>query len=654
MSDNSAMKGKLRLTIGTKIFMGFLSLILLAVIVVAVIFWKGSVIDNSTKFSSENARPSKEAINEFVLMVTQSKMLITNWVYLQTNTDDKEALRQIKDFDYPALKERITKLMPNWSDSQRVKIDTVFANFENMMATAEDQVMNKLITFENYEDPLTKLLAEDAIESQIIPQSADLIKRLNEIVAIQNKITEESDQEIIQSTSELYYYTLILGGVIVVLGFVIAYYIVRSITNPILYIKDVVVKLGKGELVEDQNKKFSNDEIGEMALATDNLVAGLKATTQFAENIGNGKYDSEFQPLSEHDVLGNALLNMRENLARVAEEDKKRNWATEGLAKFGEILRTNNNDVQKLSDEIIGNLVKYLKANQGALYIIDDNEGDDPTMSMTACYAWDKKKYLNQKIHRGEGLAGQCWQEMDLIFLTDVPQNYIRITSGLGDANPNCILIVPLKVNDQIFGVVELASFNVLKDYEIEFVQKIAESIASTISSVKINARTQRLLEESQQMTEQMRAQEEEMRQNMEELQATQEEMQRGQSETEGTLRAMNESLAIVEFDPEGNILKANHNFLDMMGYSLSEIQGEHHRLFVHKDDRSSDAYRQFWRDLANGRSVKGEFRRVTKKGDQVWIRGSYSPLRNKNGEVVKVMEIMFDITALKKATATA
>lgn len=649
--NNSITKRKIRLKIGNKIFGGFLILIILFIANALLIFQRGNKIDSAVNYSSESARPSKEAIGEFGLMVTQSKMLITNWVYLQTNQADKDAFIEIKNLSYPQLKEKIQKLMPTWeSEEQHHKMDTVFQKFESMLKAAEENVTEKLKSFENYEDPLTKLQAEDVIESQIIPQSADLSKRLADIADKQTDVTNKADLEIRQATSQLRYVTLILGTIIVLLGLVIAYMIVRSITVPINYIKEVVVKLGRGELVEDQGKKFGNDEIGEMAVATENLVNGLKATTGFAENIGNGKYDSQFQPLSEHDVLGNALLNMRQNLSRVAEEDKKRNWATEGLAKFGEILRRNNNDVQKLSDEIISSTVKYLKANQGALYIIDDQEGDEQTMSMTACYAWDKKKHINQKIYKGEGLAGQCWQEMDTVYLTDVPQNYVKITSGLGDANPTCVLIVPLKVNDQIFGVVELASFNVMKDFEIEFVQKIAESIASTISSVKVNARTQRLLEESQQMTEQMRAQEEEMRQNMEELQATQEEMQRSQMETEGTMHAVNSSLSVVEYDTEGRFIKANHNLLDLVGYRQDEIIGEHHRILLTKEDKNADEYKQFWKNLIAGKSQQGEFTRVTKKGDIRWVKANYAPVKNKSGEIIKVMEIGYDVTGYKKS----
>lgn len=547
--EKEKKKFSIRLTIGNKILAGFLSLIILFIINATIIFFTGNNIDKVVATSSENIRPSKDAINELILMVTRSKMLITNWVYLQSNTEDKQALRDLQNFDYPALKEKVTKLMPLWeSDSQRMLMDTVFIKFEAMME-AQKSVMSQLVTFENYEDALVKLLAEDAIESQIIPQTTAIIGLLDKIAAIQADVTAKSDSLLTTSTKRLRNITLILSAITVALGFFSAFIMIRSITVPVNYLKDIVVKLGKGELVEDKNTKFNNDEIGEMAKAMDNLVNGLKATTLFAENIGNGTYATEFKPLSEHDVLGNALINMRNNLSRVADEDKKRNWATEGLAKFGEILRTNTNDLDKLTDEIILNLVKYLKANQGAIYIVDDEQtSEDPTMSMKACYAWDKKKYLNHKIHRGEGLAGQAWQEGDLIYLTEVPQNYIRITSGLGDANPTSVLIVPLKLNEQIFGVVEIASFIEFRDFEIEFVQKIAESIASTISSVKVNARTQRLLEESQEMTEQMRAQEEEMRQNMEELQATQEGMKRQEVELlksmEETIKATKEEAA--------------------------------------------------------------------------------------------------------------
>lgn len=541
--------------------------------------------------------------------------------------------------------------MADWEvDSQKVLMDSAFAEFEKLMKVEQEVVMTQLVTFENYEDPLTKLLAEDAIESQVIPLTASVIENLSKVAEVQQMITEESDADLKTAADQLRNITIVLGVIIVILGLLSAFFMARSITRPINYIKDVVVKLGKGELVDDSGRRFNNDEIGEMAAAMDSLIHGLRSTTFFAESIGKGKYDSEFKPLSDHDVLGNALLEMRSNLARVAEEDKKRNWSTEGLAKFGDILRKNNDNIEKLSDDIIRNLVKYMGANQGGLYIIEDNEGDEPFMTLTACYAWDKKKYINQQVFRGEGLAGQVWQEMDTVYLTEVPDNYIRITSGLGDSNPKSILIVPLKVNEEIYGVVEIASFKAFEEHEIEFVEKIAESIASTVSSVKINAKTQRLLEESQEMTEQMRSQEEEMRQNMEELQATQEEMQRGQAEAENAMDAINQAVATVEFDPDGKIVNVNKNFLDMFGYTKEELLGEHHRIFVTKEDKASEEYKQFWRDLSSGVMKQSEYRRITKSGETKFLKENYAPVRNRDGSISKIMLFAYDVTEYVKA----
>jgi GAF domain-containing protein len=152
-------------------------------------------------------------------------------------------------------------------------------------------------------------------------------------------------------------------------------------------------------------------------------------------------------------------------------------------------------------------------------------------LKMRSCYAYGRRKNLSKTIHLGEGLVGQAFREKDIIFLTDIPSDYIQITSGLGKALPNSLLIVPLIHNEQVVGVLELASFQIFEEFQIQFIQKLMESLASTLISVSDNDRTKMLLEESQLRTEHMRAQEEEMRQNMEELSATQEEMHRKEQE---------------------------------------------------------------------------------------------------------------------------
>ena len=147
-----------------------------------------------------------------------------------------------------------------------------------------------------------------------------------------------------------------------------------------------------------------------------------------------------------------------------------------------------------------------------------------------------------------------------------------------------------------------------------------------------------------QQQTEEMKAQEEEMRQNMEELQATQEEMQRSQAETESTLNAIHTSLAVVEYSPDGTITKVNNNFLEIFGYNQDEILGEHHRILVSKEAKSTEEYRQFWKEIAAGMSSKGSFKRITRKGETIALRSAFSPIKNRAGEVIKVMEIAYQI----------
>ncbi len=658
-------------TIGRKIFGGFIALIIIFTLNATVSIFTIDSNNQTIRQTTEIIAPSTKAIDEFLLLVTESKMLITNWVYLQNNMEDKEALKELQNFRYPELKGKLSDLAKVWEDStQRQTLDSIFENFDELISI-EKEIMSSLVSFEDYEDPMVKLLAEESIESEILPRTNLLKAQLHKISTVKREEADQAQTSLVGSSEKLKRTTIILGIITITLGLIIAMFLTRNITRPINYIKKIILKLSKGDLPEEdqKNRKFSKDEVGEMAQAVDGLVTGLRATSNFAENIGKGNYQAEFKPLSEADVLGNALIEMRNNLQRVAEEDRRRNWATEGTAKFGEILRQNNHNVNELSNSILSHLVKYMGANQGGLYIVqDDAVAQEPYMALAACYAWDKKKYIEQKIYLGEGLAGQAWQEKDTIYVTDVPEDYITITSGLGDANPTSILIVPLIVNEAVYGAIEIASFNEFDPFEIEFLEKIAESTASSISSAKINSRTQKLLEESQQMTEQMQSQEEEMRQNMEELQATQEEMNRKQREmeitlqeakqreeqfleSEGRLQTIVNSIPKFIFwkDKDLTFLGCNRLFANLAGLSSpEEVVGKTDHDFWANE---ADLYRADDLEVIENNKAKLDYEesQTSKKGEETWMRTSRVPLLDHSGEVVGVLGIFEDITDQKQ-----
>lgn len=242
------------------------------------------------------------------------------------------------------------------------------------------------------------------------------------------------------------------------------------------------------------------------------------------------------------------LKNTLDEVQKAREDEQARTWVANGVAQLTALTREEQNE--SLNDRILSFIIKYLNANQGAFYKIefDDTDNTKPYISLKSVYAYDRKKYAEQqRIEIGQGLVGQCYLEKETTRLKKIPQDYVRITSGLGDATPSFLAIVPLIYNREVEGIIEIASFKELTAAQIEFMEKGGEALASFIKAYRINKQTRHLLEISQSQAEEMRSAEEEMRQNMEELSATQEEMERKQREIERQNEMMQAKEAAME-----------------------------------------------------------------------------------------------------------
>ncbi|PZR40012.1 MAG: hypothetical protein DI538_05340 [Azospira oryzae] len=269
----------------------------------------------------------------------------------------------------------------------------------------------------------------------------------------------------------------------------------------------------------------------------ENSILNMKKASSFIKSIAQGDYSTTWEGLDESNSdlntnnLAGDLVKMRDQMKKVREADEKRIWSTEGLAKFSDVARTNQNNIERLSNEVVQFLTRHLKAQQASLFLVRKEKGEETYLELTACYAFERKKYINKKVEIGVGLVGQSYLEGNTILLTQLPPGYITITSGLGDATPHCLIIVPLKYNGTVEAVLEMASFRKFEPHEVDFLEKAGEVIASSISTTITNERTARLLSETQEQAEALKAQEEELRQNMEEMQATQENMRRAERE---------------------------------------------------------------------------------------------------------------------------
>jgi len=559
--------------------------------------------------------------------------------------DEKVTLPPIEKID-ESLSAKYLAVITQWEDVQKHLIevaetppysDSIFNYYERM----ENYGITSFSEYVPAQRRFKVLSAEfkNSLEyvTEVSPKLYNANKALLDVVILQLSTTQ----------SQLTFVSF-LFIIIILMSLIVGYFfIVTSTLRPLSQVTKVAELISSGELTRTL-REGQQDEIGLLIRSINGLISSLQKISDFATSVGKGNFDVDFQIRSDKDQLGIALLNMRNNLRQNAEEDMKRNWSNEGFAKFSDILRANTHDTEKLAYNIIANLTRYLEANQGGVFLIS-GEQNRKRLELTAAYAYGKRKFIQKTLPITQGLLGQAILEEKTIHLTEIPQGYTEITSGLGEATPKSLLITPLKINDEIHGVLEIASFKDFKDYQILFVEKLAENIASTIATVKSANRTRKLLDESQLYAEQLRAQEEEMRQNMEELSATQEEMKRIQMEIkakEGNLDAIINNTKEIIFYLSRNqriILynRASIEYFEKEGTGSIRQGAKFYDILSHS---KQDFFRKYI-----SRSMKGEYITVVEREllgkDDIYWEIDFVPVRNSENDIDGVSIFMRDIS---------
>jgi methyl-accepting chemotaxis protein len=284
-----------KLSLGQKVLIANLSIIFIFALTAT---FSIITLRNSREVISRSAtaiNPSVEAIDYFVLMVARSRMYITNWVLLPVNEADKEALKELHNFEFPALKEKVSKLKKTWQKPENIaEIDSIIIRFDELLIV-QKQIMENFKVFGDYNDPNKVFYANELIENKIIPISYALTDRLEILSKAKRHEKELAEKEVANSLRRLNNIILLLGIASVFTAFIASLFIFKSVSSPIKYVNQVAQELSLGGLPKDYTREFGSDEIGEMAKSMRTLVNGLKATSEFAENIGRGIYQKDNQ-----------------------------------------------------------------------------------------------------------------------------------------------------------------------------------------------------------------------------------------------------------------------------------------------------------------------------------------------------------------------
>jgi HAMP domain-containing protein/CheY-like chemotaxis protein/signal transduction histidine kinase len=292
------------------------------------------------------------------------------------------------------------------------------------------------------------------------------------------------------------------------------------------------------------------DNVNELAAT---LTTQLRAIAEVAIAVTKGDLTRSIavEAQGEVAILKDNINQMIANLRETTQKNTEQDWLKTNLAKFTRMLQ-GQRDLETVSKLILSELAPLVGAQHGVFYIMDGSHGET-LLKLLSSYAYRERKHLGNRFHMGEGLVGQCALEKERILVNELPEDYIRISSGLGDATPRNAVVLPVLFEGQVTAVIELASFRRFNEIHLTFFDQLTESIAIVLNTIAANMRTEELLKQSQSLAEELQAQQKELKetnqrleQQAKSLKASEELLKKQQDELQQTNEELEEKAELL------------------------------------------------------------------------------------------------------------
>jgi len=303
-----------------------------------------------------------------------------------------------------------------------------------------------------------------------------------------------------------------------------------------------------------------------------NLTNQVRAIADVATSVTKGDLTRNVQVEAKGEVadLKDNVNEMIRNLRETTLQNSEQDWLKTNLAKFTRLLQ-GQRDLTAVSKLVLSELAPLISAQHGVFYMMDESAPENPCLKMLSAYAFRERKNLSNEWRIGEGIVGQCAAEKQRILLTNVPGDYVEITSGLGSAKPLNIIALPIVFENKVKAVVEIASFTLYSSIHQTFLDQLSESIGIVLNTIEANMRTEELLKQSQSLAQELGSQQEELRQTNEELEDKARLLEEQKVEVERKNREVETSKTALEEKAEQLTLTSRYKseFLSNMSHEL-------------------------------------------------------------------------------------